>query len=365
MTRQYPITGYGATPDAGTLQTKFIQSAIDRCFSDGGGEVVIPRGTFMSGDIRLRDHVTLRLLSGAVLLGSRDPMDYFNHRSDTLQPIDKAEMTDRRFVSFHTIENNTSYDPTRVEYEYVRRQSSRWNNALIRAINAEDVAVIGEKDSIIDGADCFDPEGEEDYRGPHGITFHDCKNVRFEGYTIRNTGNWAHNLNRCENVTMENVIVLAGHDGIHMSVCRNIRISDSDFRTGDDCIAGFANVNTLVERCHINSSCSAFRFGGTNMLVRDCEICGPGEYGFRGALSREEKGGLRAVAEGRRTQEYALGFHILRRLQPADRGETGEHSHRELPLQKRRQVPALQLFGKRDVAEAPPALVDNLRGHRR
>lgn len=78
-------------------------------------------------------------------------MDYFNHRSDTLQPIDKAEMTDRRFVSFHTIENNTSYDPTRVEYEYVRRQSSRWNNALIRAINAEDVAVIGEKDSIIDG----------------------------------------------------------------------------------------------------------------------------------------------------------------------------------------------------------------------
>ena len=157
MTRQYPITGYGATPDAGTLQTKFIQSAIDRCFSDGGGEVVIPRGTFMSGDIRLRDHVTLRLLSGAVLLGSRDPMDYFNHRSDTLQPIDKAEMTDRRFVSFHTIENNTSYDPTRVEYEYVRRQSSRWNNALIRAINAEDVAVIGEKDSIRDGADCFDP----------------------------------------------------------------------------------------------------------------------------------------------------------------------------------------------------------------
>ena len=289
MTRQYPITGYGATPDAGTLQTKFIQSAIDRCFSDGGGEVVIPRGTFMSGDIRLRDHVTLRLLSGAVLLGSRDPMDYFNHRSDTLQPIDKAEMTDRRFVSFHTIENNTSYDPTRVEYECVRRQSSRWNNALIRAINAEDVAVIGEKDSIIDGADCFDPEGEEDYRGPHGITFHDCKNVRFEGYTIRNTGNWAHNLNRCENVTMENVTVLAGHDGIHMSVCRNIRISDSDFRTGDDCIAGFANVNTLVERCHINSSCSAFRFGGTNMLVRDCEVCGPGEYGFRGALSREEK----------------------------------------------------------------------------
>lgn len=63
---------------------------------------MIPRGTFMSGDIRLRDHVTLRLLSGAVLLGSRDPMDYFNHRSDTLQPIDKAEMTGRRFVSFHT-----------------------------------------------------------------------------------------------------------------------------------------------------------------------------------------------------------------------------------------------------------------------
>lgn len=42
---------------------------------------------FRSGDIRLRSNVTLHLLRGSRLLGSRDPMDYFHYRTDPVEPL--------------------------------------------------------------------------------------------------------------------------------------------------------------------------------------------------------------------------------------------------------------------------------------
>lgn len=44
------------------LQTAKIQNAIDYCFNQGGGEVQIPEGVFLTGGIRLRSNVTLHLL---------------------------------------------------------------------------------------------------------------------------------------------------------------------------------------------------------------------------------------------------------------------------------------------------------------
>lgn len=114
-------------------------------------------------------------------------------------------------------------------------------------------------------------------------------NVTFRGYTIQNTGNWAHNVFDSEQISMENVTVLAGHDGIHCTSCQNIEIRNSEFYTGDDCIAGFGNINTFVEGCVCNTACSGLRFGGTNALIRDCKFFGPAKYFFRGSLSLEEK----------------------------------------------------------------------------
>ena len=42
--KRYVITDYGAIGDGNTLNTKAIQSAIDRCASDGGGVIVVPKG---------------------------------------------------------------------------------------------------------------------------------------------------------------------------------------------------------------------------------------------------------------------------------------------------------------------------------
>lgn len=54
----YTITDFGARI-SDLLQTEAIQRAIDECFSNGGGEVIIPAGIYRTGGLRLRSHVTL------------------------------------------------------------------------------------------------------------------------------------------------------------------------------------------------------------------------------------------------------------------------------------------------------------------
>ncbi len=47
--RQYVITDYGVSTDSTLVQTTLIQHVIDLCSDKGGGVVVIPEGTFLSG----------------------------------------------------------------------------------------------------------------------------------------------------------------------------------------------------------------------------------------------------------------------------------------------------------------------------
>lgn len=82
----FNIVSYGAKAD-GSLCTCQIQKAIDDCFLNGGGEVEIPSGVFLTGGLRLRSNVTLHLLENAVLKGSVNPEDYADYINDTIEPI--------------------------------------------------------------------------------------------------------------------------------------------------------------------------------------------------------------------------------------------------------------------------------------
>ncbi len=295
MLKTFSVTSYGAVPGTEELQTEKIQAAIDACFLAGGGEVIVPEGTFMTGGIRLRSNVTLHLSKNACLKGSRNPEDYYSsYINDKLEPLPEEWITD-------VLWNRFGPGWTR-DYRFMRLPGSRWNHGLIKAINAENIAIIGEEGSCIDGSDCFDEKGEEEYRGPHLINMFYCKNIRFSGYTAKDSANWAHAIFFSENITMKNVTVLAGHDGIHATVCRNIIIEDTDFYTGDDCVAGFGNLNVLVKNCVLNSACSALRFGGTNALIEGCHMYGPCRYLFRGCLTDEEKrSGIKPELAGHRS----------------------------------------------------------------
>ena len=68
--RQYVVTDYGVTNDSNVVQTKALQAVIDRAAQEGGGVVVIPRGTFLSGALFFKQGTHLHLAEGGRLKGS-------------------------------------------------------------------------------------------------------------------------------------------------------------------------------------------------------------------------------------------------------------------------------------------------------
>ena len=271
------IEQFGASKDVDELQTTYIQDAIDYVFQNGGGTVKIPGGEYHITALRLRSNVCLHLLKDAVLIASRTIDDYFILKHDTVEPVDESMLDEGPWAR--------GGGQSTVFHKY----GSRWHNGIIRVLDAENVSIIGEEGSVIDGVNCFDEVGEEQYRGPHGTSIINCKNVLLRGYTVRHSGNWANMLQNCTNVLVENITAIAGHDGIHFTTCDDVTIRDCHFYTGDDCVAGFDNRNVLVENCEINSACSAFRMGGTDVLIQNCHIYAPAKYMFRGGMTREDK----------------------------------------------------------------------------
>ena len=259
MISTYRITDYGVKENCTVLQTKEIQAVLDLC-KRGGGKVVIPRGRFYVGALRMWSDTTLYLESGAELFGSDDCNDY------EIFPIpDGMEMrSDMELI--------THYYGT--PWETYRR-------AIITAYGEKNISIIGERESFIDGANCYDPDGEEHYRGPHAIFLSCCENVHLEGYTAQHSGNFLHEANNCKNLVMRHVTCLAGSDGIHLHCTENALIEECVFKTGDDCIAGINIKNMTVRRCILNTSCNLFRMGGVGIHIEDCYAHGPGFYPHR------------------------------------------------------------------------------------
>ena len=66
-TRTLVVTDYGAVGDGTSTNTAAIQEAIAAASAAGGGAVVVPKGIFLSGPIRLSDRVALWVEGGAIL----------------------------------------------------------------------------------------------------------------------------------------------------------------------------------------------------------------------------------------------------------------------------------------------------------
>ena len=92
--RNFPITGYGAKNDGKTDNTAAIGKAIDACTAAGGGHVVVPSGTFLTGAILLKSNVDLNLEAGAVLKFSGDASKFPNvlTRYEGIECINRSPM---------------------------------------------------------------------------------------------------------------------------------------------------------------------------------------------------------------------------------------------------------------------------------
>jgi hypothetical protein len=221
--------------------------------------VVVPVGRYLTGTVRLKSNITLLLEEGAEIVGTSDLTQY---------------------QSF-----NPSTDPAKADVP------SPWHRALVLGINVENVTIAGR--GVINGNKVFDEQGEENMRGPHGVLFGNSRNIAVRDVSIRDAANYAIMLLSTSDVEVRGIKVTGGWDGVHFRgskerPCRNVTITDSEFYTGDDSIAGWYWENTVISRCIINSSCNGIRLIGpaNRLIVHDCLFFGPGRFEHR--TSREK-----------------------------------------------------------------------------
>ncbi|MFT3783795.1 MAG: glycoside hydrolase family 28 protein [Nibricoccus sp.] len=190
----------GAVADGKTKDTAVFQRALDRCFANGGGDVVVPAGEYLIGAIQLRARTTLRLEKGSVLRGSADLADY---------PIERI------------------------------RWEGQWESghrALINAADADQIAIVGP--GHIAGAEILGRQRHP--RAPALIEPVHCDGVRFEGFSTTYANMWCIHPTRCRNVVARDLRIRSGGgngDGIDVDSCKNVRIENCDIMTGDDPIA--------------------------------------------------------------------------------------------------------------------------------
>jgi len=240
----FDVRNYGAKGDGVTLNTAALNKAIEVCASAGGGTVYVPAGKYVSGTVHLKSNVTLWLDSGATILGSANMADY-----DEAVP------------------------------GYVAARPGKWYSSLVMGQDLDNVAIIGR--GVIDGRKTFNPQGEENLRGPHGLYLLNCRDFTVRDITIRDSGNYNTIFIGCRRGNIQGISVFGGWDGIHFRYVRDVTISNCKLFTGDDSLAGEMWQNVTIDNCILNSSCQPLRIGGQNVLISNTLIYGPGQNEHR------------------------------------------------------------------------------------
>ncbi len=257
----YPTKKFGATGNGKTFDTSSIQKTIDTCSSDGGGKVVVEPGVYLTKTLYLRNNVELHIAAGAKLQGSDNPDDY-------------DDFTAKGFKHQNAAEGTTK--------------------CLICASCVANIAITGTGEINGAGPAFYHTDTSADHRfydkpdipRPRMILFYECRNVKIEDTSFVDSPCWTMWLIACEDVNIHRVKVLGdqkmiNNDGIDISSCRNVTISDSFLKTGDDCIVVRAIQpvqekpaiceRVTVTNCVLDSCCQGIRVGcpGDN-IIRNC-----------------------------------------------------------------------------------------------
>jgi hypothetical protein len=236
----FNVLDFGAVPDGQTMDTAAIARAVAACAQSHGGTVTFPAGRYLTGAIFLESNMTLNLEAGSELLYSADPADsplvasrWESTNAFTHAPLICANGKENiAIVGRGTLNGqganwwwrNGSYSPKRAAE--IQPAIKAWEGLYLR-IEA------GQK-----------PDAREfglaaEYLRPCLLQFYDCRNVLVEGVTLKESPMWILHPVYSENVAIRGVTFISSGpngDGVDVDSCRDVRISDCFFSTGDDCI---------------------------------------------------------------------------------------------------------------------------------
>jgi len=287
--RDFDITRYGAASDGKKDCTAGIAQAIAACNQAGGGHVIIPSGTFLTGPVHLRSNVDLHLSNGATLRFLPEPRHYLPLVYTRWEGVEcmnyspfvySFEQDNIAITGAGTLDGASDCEnwwpwKGHTDCGWTKGQPSQENGRnLLFKWGAEDTPV---KDRKL---------GEGYYMRPAFIQPVRAKNVLIEGVTIVNSPMFEINPLFCRNVTVRNVKINShgpNNDGCDPDSCTDVLIESCSFDTGDDCIAIKSGRNRDGRRIAIPTE---------NVIVRNCRM----KDGHGGVtIGSEMSGGVRNV----------------------------------------------------------------------
>jgi len=301
----FNVIDFGAIGDGKTLNTKSIQAALDSCSTNGGGKVIIPPGTFLSGSIRMKSGVELFLSPGSVILGSERTVDYEANSHFALLLADGQKNISVKGTG--TIDGQGRL--------LVAKLIATWKTDSMKYTRENTTS------KLTDFWDINKARPKEKYR-PELVNFENCENVTISGITLKDASCWVQTYRDCKNVRIDRIIVNStsywNNDGIDIVNCRKVRITNCDINSADDGIclkSGSSDV--YIANCKIRSSASALKFGTAsdgvfeNITVRNLYIFDT----YRSAIALEcVDGGMIRNVDIRKIKAVNTGNAIFIRL---------------------------------------------------
>ncbi len=270
---KYDITAFGAVNDSTVLQTEVIQSAIDAAAQDGGGVVIIPSGTYLSGALFFKPHTHLYLAEGAVLKGSDDICHFpiIDTRIEGQSVKYFAALVNADHVDGFTLSGKGTIDGNGLRY-----WKSFW---LRRQVNPQ----------------CTNM----DELRPRLVHVSHSNDVQLSGVRLINSPFWTTHLYKCDHVKLLGLYIFSpsepvrspSTDAIDVDVCRNVLVKNCYMSVNDDAVAlkggkgpwadqdpdNGANENIIIEDCtygfcHGALTCGSESVHNRNIVLRRIRI---------------------------------------------------------------------------------------------
>ena len=270
----FNVRDFGAIGDGKNLDSPAIDKAIIAAAEAGGGTVLVPAGTYLSGSIHLQSNIHLLIDAGANILGAPQALNAY----DETETFPGIAYQDGGHCYFH--------------------------NSLIWGENLTNVFITGHGTINGDGLDrnpkildemCgyghFPTPNTKTYPpvriGNKSIALKLCRNVLIRDITIYHGGHFAILVTGCDNLTIDNVTIDTNRDGMDLDCCRN----------------------TVVSNCRVNSpiddgicpksTCALGEIRITeNLTIVNCQVSGFVEGTLLDGTMKPAKNGLGRIKFG-------------------------------------------------------------------
>ncbi|WP_374459705.1 glycoside hydrolase family 28 protein [Chryseobacterium taeanense] len=274
--KKYIITDFGVKNDSTVLQTKQFQAVIDNAAKNGGGVIIVPKGTFLISSLFFKQGTHLYLENGAKLKGSDDINDF---------PVVTTRMEGQTVKYFpalinadgldgFTISGKGTLDGNGLRYWKSFWKRREWNP---KCTNMDEMR-------------------------PRIIYVSNSKNIQIEGITVKNSPFWSTHYYKSHFVKLLNLTILApkspvkapSSDAVDIDACTNFLIKNCYMSVNDDAIAlkggkgpkadvdpnNGENRNIIIEDntfgfCHSVLTCGSESIHNYNVLLRNAVVKDP------------------------------------------------------------------------------------------